>query len=86
MSKKKFKGLFPYPANTFGRAFLLNSIAVSVATGIGIYTKNTLDKNKRYHNQEDKKIIITVVITFSAVMVSYIILYTLFGFGRGMMV
>ena len=81
----RFKGLFPYPAKSFGRAFFLNSIAVSISTGIGIYTKYRLDKDERDDLEHGKKTGIIILTTFGAAFLSYMILYLIFGFGRGMM-
>jgi hypothetical protein len=85
MGKGKFKGLFPFPAKTFGRAFLLNSIAIAITTGLGIFTKYELDKNEKLDDKHHRKTSVIIGMAFATALVSYAILYLLFGFGRGMM-
>ena len=79
------KPLISYPAITVGRAFVLNSLAVALATGLGIASKYGLDQVKELNDLLWVKLLLVIVITFIAALSSYGLLYLIFGFGRGML-
>jgi hypothetical protein len=70
------------------KAFILNAIASSITISIAFLVKNQLDRrDHKKHNVPKitiKKLAITFVATFCTTLVSYGIMWILFGYGSGM--
>lgn len=73
-----------FKASTYFKAFILNAISSSIIASVAIMVKDRLDKYTKYHI--NIKIILTFIITFFITLISFSIMYVLFGFGGGMMV
>jgi len=73
-----------FKASTYMKAFILNAISSSIIASVAIMVKDRLDKYTKYHI--NIKIILTFIITFFITLISFSIMYVLFGFGGGMMV
>ena len=90
-----------FKSTTIWKAFFLNSLVASLVIVIAISVKSYLDHwtvvNSGYdpYDSDDykakretnfKSIIVTVIVTFLASMITYIGMYYAVGFGGGMMV
>ena len=73
-----------FKASTYMKAFILNAISSSIIASVAIMVKDRLDKYTKYHI--NIKIILTFIITFFITLISFSIMYVLFGFGGGMMI
>lgn len=69
-------------------AFILNSIATSIAVIVALFFKDFWNKrnNKDYTPIDKKQLIITFISTFIAAFLAYTALHIIFGFGGGMLV
>ena len=82
-----------FQATTIWKAFILNSIASTLVIFIAISIKDHFDnyssetKGTEFVTRRTnvKSVILTLSVTFLSSMTAYILLYILFGFGRGMM-
>jgi len=99
MNKKIIHPIFNFRANTFIKAFILSSIILSLTTMGAVYTHDFLynqEKNKdtlifkiKFSSGKYFKLlkpIILFVNTFLIGLISYLIMFYLFGFGGGMLV
>ena len=77
------------------RAFVLNSIAITLVTFIAITVKGRLDTYTAATKDGDDNVkrrtnltsvVITLVATFLTSMAAYWLMYIVFGFGGGMLV
>jgi uncharacterized BrkB/YihY/UPF0761 family membrane protein len=72
-------------------AFILNSILTSIIIVVSITTKQTLDNFVYKDAVQDNKttfgnIILTFIVTFIISMISFSLMYFIFGFGGGLLV
>ena len=74
-------------STTILHAFILNSIASALTIIIALYVKQRMDitDQKKVTEFSIWEIIFVCFAAFSASMLSYIILFILFGFGGGML-
>ena len=72
-----------FKATTFKKAFILNAISSSIIASVAIMVKDRLDQYTEYHI--NVKIGLTFIITFFITLISFSIMYILFGFGGGML-
>lgn len=73
-----------FKADTFLKAFILNALSSSIIASVAITVKDRLDTYTKY--DIELKIFLTFIITFFITLISFAIMYMLFGFGGGMMV
>ena len=75
-----------FRASNIWKAFVLNSIAASLVIFIAIATKKEFDTNFSANKDgiDYLSVFFTLASTFVTSMVSFTLLYTLFGFGGGM--
>jgi hypothetical protein len=71
------------------KAFILNALATSITISIALLVKNQLDRKdrKKQHivpKMTIKKLVITFVAAFCTTLLSYVIMWILFGYGYGM--
>ena len=79
----KFPLTKKFRATTFFKAFLLDSINVTLSSYIGFITHFYLHKN---HNIPDwVTILITIIITFMNCLLINLIMFYLFAYGGGML-
>ena len=76
---KRQTPIFPFRATTIWHAFLLNAFAQSIVIVVAIVTR-------RIYDQKSNREVITALTTFMTCLMAYCIMYTLFGFGGGMLV
>ena len=82
-----------FQSTSIWKAFVLNAMAASLTIYIAITTKAYLDKYNISPNEKSDidnistlyNSILTLMITFCTVLLSYIIMYQIFGFGGGML-
>lgn len=72
-------------------AFILNSILTSIIIVVSITTKQALDNFVYKDAVQDNKttfgnIILTFIVTFIISMISFSLMYFIFGFGGGLLV
>ena len=70
------------------KAFVLNAMTVSLTIFIAINVQAYLNKRDIDSNNDGNNVynsVITLMITFSTALLSYYIMYQLFGFGGGML-
>jgi hypothetical protein len=88
-----------FQATDVWKAFILNSLLTSIIILVSITVKQSLDNyvfvdNNMDDDQNDKvvrtstsvSILFTLFVTFVASMISYTIMYFIFGYGGGMVV
>ena len=73
-----------FKATNIFHAFILNSIAVALATVIGIETKKNTEQN--HQDYEWERVLITFIVTFGSCILTYTMLHIIFGYGGGMLV
>ncbi len=76
---KRNKPMFSFRATTIWHAFLLNSFAQSLVIVVAMFTR-------RIYDQKSNGEVITALTTFVTCLMAYCIMYTLVGFGGGMLV
>jgi hypothetical protein len=79
-----------FKSTSLWKAFVLNSISASIVVVLAISIKDGLDRFTNYNNDDKPKtnfsnIIITLLITYSITMLTYIFMYFIFGYGGGML-
>ena len=84
-----------FKATTIRNAFILNSLASTITIVVAILLKNEYNQYFENHTGGIKKvkqakltfsqIVTLMVITFFTSMITYTLLYFLFGFGGGML-
>jgi hypothetical protein len=79
-----------FKANTYTRAFILNSLAITITVLTALFLKDEFEKiGKPKHEQveslDSALVFATIGATFLSSLGTYYILYFLFGFGGGMM-
>lgn len=85
-------GFYDFESTTVWRAFLLNSLATTIAIAVSIIIKMRLetytDKNGNPVTETTTmgSIMITILATFLASFGSYALLRVLFNFGGGMLI
>ena len=77
--------LIKFHATTVWNAFLLNALAIALATGLTIGIKDALDKSSYFDDKASLKIFISILSAFLITLISYISLHFIFGFGGGML-
>lgn len=88
-----------FQATDVWKAFILNSLLTSIIILVSITVKQSLDNyvfvdNNMDDDQNDKvvrtstsvSILFTLFVTFVASMISYTIMYFIFGYGGGMVI
>jgi heme/copper-type cytochrome/quinol oxidase subunit 2 len=87
-----------FQATDVWKAFILNSLLTSIVILVSITLKQSLDNyvfvNNHNDDQHDKvvrkstsvSILFTLFVTFVVSMISYTIMYFIFGYGGGMIV
>ena len=73
-----------FKATNIFHAFILNSIAVALATVIGIETKKYTER-KNFIAHEWERVLITFIATFGSCILTYTLLHIIFGYGGGML-
>ena len=74
------------------KAFILNAITASLVIVIGIAVKDHFDtyiiddKNNVKRTTNFLSIFLTIIFTFLTALISYTIMYYVFGFGGGMLI
>lgn len=89
LEKRNFVGIVKsLYADTFFKAFLLNSIAVAMAVAVTTTVNSALVGRAQQHKDISlgTATAVTVATALCATFVSYASMYVLFGFGRGMFV
>lgn len=73
-----------FRATTLWKAFLLNSLLISFNAAISIYVFYVID---RYlpHLSEGYNLLITLIVSFTITLGSYLIFFYTFNFGGGML-
>ena len=77
--------LIKYRENTLRKEFLLSSLSIALISVFAIAFKKFIDnyiENNKLN--EFYSLLITFVSTFAFAMVTYLLLYIVFGFGGGM--
>lgn len=79
-----------FKSTSIWKAFVLNAMTASLTIYIAITTKAYLDKYNITPNEKSDistvyNSILTLLITFCTALISYIIMYQIFGFGGGML-
>jgi threonine/homoserine/homoserine lactone efflux protein len=75
--------LLEYKANTFRKAFILNAISAALISVFAIVFTNFIDEHST-DTSNVVSLIIVFVSTFAFAMITYVLLYIIFGFGGGM--
>ena len=76
-----FKG---FRATSLRKAFILNALAAALVSSAAVIVKDRLDADTKLGYMDKYKIVL--VVTFTASILVYYILFILFGFGGGMLV
>jgi hypothetical protein len=79
-----------FHSTSIWKAFILNAMAASLTIFIAITVKSYLDKYDIEKEGDTSgltiyKSIVTLLVTFFTALLSYFIMYLLFGFGGGML-
>jgi uncharacterized membrane protein len=70
-----------FKSDTLWKAFILNSLTATITIYIAIILKEYLDKVNKDKNNDWFNSIIILIITFCTSMITYLIMFFLFGFG-----
>lgn len=82
-----------FNSTSLWKAFVLNSMVTSLVILIAITLKSNLDNYITVDDKTSRRGVtnwynttITLLVTFCTTLISYLIMYLLFGFGGGMLV
>ena len=80
-----------FNSTTLWKAFILNALATSLVILIAIVVKRRLDNRLNVDPKQPVEkfnwysVTVTLLITFGTSLSAYLIMYIVFGFGRGML-
>lgn len=81
--------IFDFRSTTIWKAFILNSLAASIAIVVALYVKTNYDTYIDRHNRTIQEvtnptsIFFTFIATFTATFLSFTLLHFIFGYGAG---
>jgi len=74
-----------FRSTTLWKAFVLNALTASLIIYIALTIKEYLDKIDDHGSSNWFSGILTIIVTFCTSIVSYLIMFILFGYGGGML-